>query len=165
MAQRQLVWDSALSTFYTQQMLQVVSHLWMQWAAVSIHCGWMMEPSQMCSQKPCNCKFSGAWPPPPLGSVPPTMPTGLLLETDTKSIVDKSGNQGQPPVIPTLDQMLPLSAQVSPKSEPAGGQDSVPDAKRSQRWVRTSQRPWIQGFPGRRVPGATARASAREMGL
>lgn len=51
----------------------------------------------------------------------PTMPTGLLLKTDTKSIVDKSENKGQPPVTPTLDQMLTPSAQVSPKSETAGG--------------------------------------------
>lgn len=51
---------------------------------------------------------------------PPAMPTGLLLETDTKSIVDKSENKGQLPVTPILDQMLTSSAQVSPKSEPAG---------------------------------------------
>lgn len=48
------------------------------------------------------------------------MPTGLLLEIDTKSIVDKSENKGNFPVTPTLDQMLTPSAQVSPKSEPVG---------------------------------------------
>lgn len=53
-------------------------------------------------------------------SDPPAMPTGLLLETDTKSIVDKSENKGQLPVTPILDQMLTSSAQVSPKNEPAG---------------------------------------------
>ena len=41
------------------------------------------------------------------------MPTGLLLETDTESIMDKSENKHQLPVTPTLDQMLTPSAQVT----------------------------------------------------
>ena len=39
------------------------------------------------------------------------MPTGLLLETETKSIMDKSENKEQLPV--TQTQMLTPSAQVT----------------------------------------------------
>ena len=53
------------------------------------------------------------------------MPTGLLLETETKSIMDKSENKDQLPVTTTLDQMLIPSAQVTLRLSQLGVRDKV----------------------------------------